>query len=113
MSGVTLTDVRAVALPLPRVSEHLIRDVVKFRVKSLVFAAVPPDELVMGVAFPKEERAAIIDAEPHKFLMPRRSDERYNWIHVRMTELDVEELRELVIEGWRMCVPKFLSAQVG
>jgi hypothetical protein len=112
MSGIGLTDVRAVALALPRASEHLIRDVVKFRVKSLVFAAVPPDELVMGVAFPKVERAAIIDAEPHKFLMPRRSDERYNWIHVRMTELDVEEMRELVIEGWRMCVPKFLSAQV-
>jgi hypothetical protein len=113
VNGVTLTDVRAVALELPRTSEHLIRDVVKFRVKSLVYAAVPPDEVVMGVAFPKEERAAIIDAEPDKFLMPRKSDERYNWIHVRMAELDLDEMRELVIDGWRMCVPKFLSAQVG
>jgi hypothetical protein len=112
VNGVTLTDVRAVALQLPRTSEHLIRDVVKFRVKSLVYAAVPPDEVVMGVAFPKEERAAIIDAEPDKFLMPRKSDERYNWIHVRMAELDLDEMRELVIDGWRMCVPKFLSAQV-
>jgi hypothetical protein len=113
VKGVTLTDVRAVALELPRTSEHLIRDVVKFRVKSLVYAAVPPDEVVMGVAFPKEERAAIIEAEPAKFLMPRKSDERYNWIHVRMAALDLAEMRELVIDGWRMCVPKFLSAQVG
>lgn len=113
MNGVTLTDVRTVALELPRTTEHLIREVVKFRVKALVYAAVPPDEVVMGVAFPKEERAAIIEAEPHKFLMPRKSDERYNWIHVRMAELDIEELRELVVDGWRMCVPKFLSAQVG
>lgn len=112
MNGVTLTDVRAVAMALPRTSEHLIRDVVKFRVKSLVYAAVPPNEVVMGVAFPKEERAAIIDAEPDKFLMPRKSDERYNWIHVRMAELDLDEMRELVTDGWRMCVPKFLSAQV-
>jgi hypothetical protein len=112
VNGVTLTDVRAVAMALPRTSEHLIRDVVKFRVKSLVYAAVPPNEVVMGVAFPKEERAAIIDAEPDKFLMPRKSDERYNWIHVRMAELDLDEMRELVTDGWRMCVPKFLSAQV-
>jgi hypothetical protein len=113
MIGVTLDDVRAVALGLPRTSEHLIRDVVKFRVKSLVYAAVPPQEVVMGVAFPKEERGDVIAAEPAKFLMPRPSDERYNWIHVRMAELDLDEMRELVIDGWRMCVPKFLSAQIG
>jgi hypothetical protein len=112
MPGVTLSDVRAVALSLPRTSEHLIRDVVKFRVKSIVYAAVPPDEVIMGVAFPKEERAAIIDAEPAKFLMPQCSDERYNWIHVCMAALDETELRELVVDGWRMCVPKFLSARV-
>jgi hypothetical protein len=26
--------------------------------------------------------------------------------------IDEQELRELVIEAWRMCVPKFLSARV-
>jgi hypothetical protein len=112
MTGVTLTDVRAVALPLPRTSEHLIRDVVKFRVGSIVYAAVAPDEVVMGFDFPKEERAAIIEAEPHKFLLPRTSDLRYNWIHARMAELDEIELRELVIDAWRMCVPQFISALI-
>jgi hypothetical protein len=112
MQGVTLTDVRAIAMALPRTSEHLIRDVVKFRIKAIVYAAVPPDEVIMGVGFPKEERAAIIDAEPHKFVMPSVSDQRFNWIHVRMAELDETELRELVVEGWRLCVPKFLSAQI-
>jgi hypothetical protein len=112
VNGVTLTDVRAVALELPRTTEHLIRDVVKFRIKSIVYCAVPPDEVVMGVAFPKEERAAIIAAEPHKFQMPSKFDERYNWIHVRLAAIDETELRELVVEGWRMCVPKFISAMV-
>jgi hypothetical protein len=113
MKGVTLPDVRAVALELPRTTEHLMRgDIVKFKVKQLVYAAVGPDETVMGVAFPKEERAGVIAAEPEKFLMPRKSDERYNWIHVRMAELDQAELRELVVDGWRMCVPKSVSATV-
>jgi hypothetical protein len=40
------------------------------------------------------------------------SDLRYNWINARMAELDEGELRELIVEAWRMCVPKFISAMV-
>jgi hypothetical protein len=112
VKGVTLTDVRAITSTLPRSEEHLIRDVVKFRVRSIVYAAVAPDEVVLGFAFPKEERADLIASEPHKFLMPSKSDERYNWVHGRMAEIDEDELRELIVEGWRMCVPKFISAMV-
>ncbi|HEX3823995.1 MAG TPA: MmcQ/YjbR family DNA-binding protein [Mycobacteriales bacterium] len=108
----TLTDVRAIALPLPRTSEHLIRDFVKFRIGSIVYASVSPDEALMGFGFPKEERAALIEAEPDKFQLPRTSDLRYNWLVARMSELDETELRELVVDAWRMCVPKFISAMV-
>jgi hypothetical protein len=66
----------------------------------------------MGFAFPKEEREALIASEPEKFLMPVKSDERYNWVRVRLAEIDEIELRELVVEAWRMCVPKFISAMV-
>jgi hypothetical protein len=112
MKGVTLTDVRAVALELPRTEEHLIRDYVKFRIRSLVYASVAPDEVLMGFAFPKEERAALVAAEPEKFVMPVKSDERYNWVQVRLAEIDEVELRELIVEAWRMCVPKSVSATV-
>jgi hypothetical protein len=113
MKGVTLDDVRQIAIELPRTTEHLMRgDVTKFKVKQLVYAAVGPDETVMGVAFPKLEREAMVDAEPWKFAMPSKGDLRYNWIHLSMAEVDEDELRELVIEGWRMCVPKFISAMV-
>jgi hypothetical protein len=64
----------------------------------------------MGFAFPKEERAALIAAEPAKFHPPRASDERYNWVRVRLTSIDEAELRELVIEAWRMVVPKRVAA---
>jgi hypothetical protein len=113
MTGVTLTQVRAVAAALPRTSEHLIRDYTKFRVGRLVYASVSPDETLMGFGFPKAERAALVEAEPEKFLMPVQSDERYNWVRVRLGEVDETELRELVVEAWRMCVPKKLSALVG
>ena len=38
----------------------------------------------------------MVAAEPDKFMLPRKSDMRYNWIHVRLDAIDLEELRELV-----------------
>lgn len=107
---ITVHDVRAYALALPRTEEHLIRDYVKFRVGRIVYATVSPDETVLGVGFPKEERAALIAAEPDRFFLERFSDSRFNWIDVRMRELDRDEARELIIEGWQMVVPKRVAA---
>ena len=73
---VTVDDVREVALRLPRAYEALVRDQVKFRVGRIVFVALSRDETVMGVGFPKEERAAMVEAEPAKFSMPRPGDLR-------------------------------------
>lgn len=108
----TIEDVRAWALALPRTEEHLIRDFVKFRVGRIVYAAVSPDETILGFGFPKEERAALIAAEPERFLLERASDARYNWIDARMATLDASEAHEFIIDAWRMVVPKRLAAQV-
>ncbi|NUR90757.1 MAG: MmcQ/YjbR family DNA-binding protein [Nonomuraea sp.] len=103
---ITVEDVRRLASRLPRSSEHLIRDRVKFRVGSIVYVAFSRDETVMGFGFPKEERAALVAAEPEKFSLPSESDMRFHWVHASMELLDEEEMRELVVEAWRMCVPK-------
>jgi hypothetical protein len=109
---VTAHDVRRIALSLPRSYEALVRDRVKFRVGRIVYLALSADETVMGFAYPKEERAALVASQPDKFLMPVRSDERYNWVRVRLAAIDEEELREIVVEAWRMVVPKRVSAEV-
>jgi hypothetical protein len=107
---VTAEDVRRLALSLPRTEEHLIRDQVKFRVGRIVYIAIAPDEKSMGFAFPKEERAALVASEPEKFHMPIKSDERYNWVRVWLAVIDEAELRELVVDAWRMVVPKRVAA---
>jgi len=107
---VTAQDVREVAMSLPRTQEHLIRDRIKFRVGAIVYVSLAPDEQSMGFAFPKEERAALVAAEPDTFFMPVRSDERFNWVQVWLRVLDRCELRELVIDAWRMVVPKRVAA---
>jgi hypothetical protein len=103
---VTADDVRQLALSLPRTTEGLVRDSVKFRVGRIVYLAISPDESAMGFAFPKQERAALVAAEPDKFHMPVKSDERYNWVRVWLAAIDEAELRELVVEAWRMVVPR-------
>jgi hypothetical protein len=110
MRMVTIDDVRRVALSLPRTEEHLIRDRVKFRVGRIVYVAFSRDEKIMGFGFPKEERAALVAAEPDKFLMPPPSDMRYQWVCVRPAAIDAAEMRELVIDAWRMVVPKRVAA---
>ena len=107
----SLEDVRAIAMSLPRTTEHLVRGSIKFRVGSLVYAAVSADEERLGFGFPKEERAALVASEPGKFMMPLRSDERYNWVRARLPVLDVDELRELLIDAWCMVVPKTVAAR--
>jgi hypothetical protein len=106
----TLDDVRRIAMSLPRTSEHLIGDHVKFRVGRIVYASVSPDEERLGFGFPKDERAALVASEPDKFMMPLRSDERYQWVRARLPVLDPEELRELLIDAWCMVVPKKVAA---
>lgn len=107
---VTVHDVRSLALSLPRTQEHLIRDQVKFRVGRIVYAAISPDETIMGFGFPKEERAALIAAEPARFCLTRASDQRYNWIDARMALISLAEMREFVIDAWCMVAPKRVAA---
>jgi hypothetical protein len=103
---VTIDDVRELALTLERSYEALVRDRVKFRVGRIVYLAFSRDETLMGFAFPKEERDALIASEPEKYMMPKPADQRYHWVVVRLDAIDEDEMREIVVDAWRMVVPK-------
>jgi len=106
----TADDVRRIASGLPRAFERLVRDQVKFNVGRLVFVALSRDETTMGFGFPREEREQLIATEPDKFLLPLPGDMRYRWVRVRLATVDERELRELITDAWRMCVPKKVAA---
>jgi hypothetical protein len=82
----------------------------KFRVGRIVYLAVSCDETVMGFAFPKEWREALVGSEPDKFMLPSRSDLRFNWALVRLAAIDAADMRELVLEAWQMVVSKRVAA---
>ena len=106
----TVDDVRAIASRLPRSYEVYVRKQIKFRVGKIVYVAFSRDQTLMGVAFPKEWRSVIVDAEPDKFMLPSQSDMRFNWVLARMAALDHDEMRDLVLDAWRMVVPKRVAA---
>ena len=108
---VMLDEVRSFASGLPRTTEALVRGRVKFRVGRIVWLSFSHDETVMGFAFPKEWRDALVESEPDKFMLPSAGDLRYNWVLVRLAAIEAAEMRELVLDAWAMVVPRRLAAE--
>ena len=107
---VTVADVRRLAATLPRSHEVLVGGRVKFRVGSIVYVSFSRDESVMGFGFLKEQRDWLVGGSPGKFMLPQASDMRYHWVLVRLAAIDEKETRELVLDAWRMVVPKSVAA---
>jgi hypothetical protein len=108
---VTIDEVRAFAITLPRSSEALVRGRVKFRIGRIVYLSFSRDGTVMGFAFPKEWRDALVESEPAKFSLPSQSDVRYHWVHVNLAAIDTDEMRALVEDAWAFCVPKSVAEE--
>jgi hypothetical protein len=108
---VTIDEVRAFAVTLPRSTEALVRGRVKFRIGRIVYLSLSRDGTVMGFAFPKEWRDALVEAEPEKFSLPGQSDLRYHWVHVRLAAIDAAEMRNLVEDAWAFAVPKRVAEE--
>ena len=105
----TVDDVRALGTELERSYPVYVRGRLKFRVGQMVYVAFSLDETIMGFAFPKEERAALIGGDPRKFQLPSESDLRFHWVHADLAALEPDEAREFVVDAWRMVVPQKVS----
>jgi hypothetical protein len=110
-AAVTVDEIRAVALALPRSTEGFVRGQVKFYIGRIVWLAISRDESTMGFAFPKEWRAALVESEPEKFSLPSQSDMRYHWVHVDLAAIDADEMRDLVEDAWAFCAPKRVAEE--
>ena len=108
---VTIEEIRALAITLPRSSEGVVRGQAKFRIGRIVYLSLSRDGSTMGFAFPKEWRDALVESDPDKFSLPSKSDLRYNWVHVRLAAIDADEMRELVEDAWAFCVPKRVAEE--
>src|SRR5215203_6067456 len=104
-----IDDVRSLGSELERSYPVYVRGRLKFRVGQIVYVAFSLDETVMGFAFPKEEREALVGSQPRTFQLPTASDMRFNWVHADLAALDPTEARQLVVDAWRLVVPEKVS----
>ena len=107
---VTVDDVRRLAMTPPRTTEGFVGGRVKFYIGRIVYVSFSRDGTVMGFGFPKDQRDWLVGGSPDKFMLPKGGDLRYHWVLARMDKLDHKEMRELVIDAWRMVVPKSVAA---
>ena len=105
---VTADDVRAVGLALPRTYEFFTGGRYKLKVKQIVYVGFSKDESLMGFGYPKDARDGLIESDPETFLLPPARDLRYQWVCAHLPRLADDEMRELVTDAWRMCVPAML-----
>ncbi len=107
---VTVDDVRRVALALPETVEKPYNRRPGFRVRNQLFLRIHelPGTMMVGCAG-LAERDELLLADPDKFFVTAHYD-GYPAVLVRLGEIDVDELGELVAESWRLNAPKRLLA---
>jgi hypothetical protein len=107
---VTEDDIRRVCLSLPGSVEKPYNRLPSFRVRGNLFLRIHelPDAFFVRCA-DLEERNELLKAEPGKFFITNHYD-GYPAVLVRPSQVDLEEMTELVIESWRLCAPKRMLA---
>lgn len=118
----TWDDVRRIALDLPETSERTTQGVLQWRVKSGLLAWERPlrraDFQALGDAAPDGEilavwvpdlgvKEALLSDDPDVFFTTPHFD-GYSTVLIRLGEISVPELEELIIEAWLDRAPKRL-----
>jgi hypothetical protein len=107
----TEDDLRELALSLPEASEREAWGMPTFRVRNKIFAVLNPVQ-GPGVKFARDERGALVAAEPDKFYTTAH-DRNYDLMRLRLEGIDRDELRELLTDAWRMTAGPRLAARHG
>jgi hypothetical protein len=104
---VTLAAVRRLALTLPEAEETTSYGTPAFKVRGKLFARVREEGDILVVKCDLNEREALIQSEPDTYFVTSHY-QNYPYILVRMSEIDLEPLRELLTDAWRIAAPKRL-----
>jgi hypothetical protein len=121
----TWDDVRRIALALPQASERVSRDLSQWRVKDKLFVWERPlrrgDIEALGDAAPDGPilgarvehlmaKEALLADDPEVFFTTPHFD-GYPAILVRLAEIGIEDLNEVIVEAWLARAPKRLAKE--
>jgi hypothetical protein len=103
----TEDDVRRIALSLPETTEKPWFNTPGFRVKDRGFLRIRSEAEGGLVVFVADlgEKEGLLAADPDKFFTTPHYD-GYPAVLVNLPAVDVDELRELITDSWRLKAPK-------
>ena len=106
-------DARRIALSLPETTEKPSYGTPGFRVKDKLFARMHdlPDTLVVLVA-DMDEKEALLASAPDRFFETPHYD-GYPMLLVRLPVIDLDELREVLTDSWRVRAPRKVLPLLG
>jgi hypothetical protein len=105
----TYEQVRDWALALPGSTEVMVEawGHPTLRVNNKMFASGMAGHPTMTVKATVQEQAELVASDPRTYAIAQYVG-RYGWVQVTLTSADPEELRELIVEAWRLTAPKKL-----
>ena len=95
------------AMALPEAEERPTWETITFRVRNRIFAMFGDDRKAIWVKSVHDEQRALIAEDPDTFFSPPYVGPS-GWVGVRFRTADRDELKELLIEAWRLTAPKRL-----
>jgi hypothetical protein len=102
-------EIRRFALSLPEVTEEPHFDMTSFRVRSKIFATVPPGEDRLHVFPGPLEIGACVAEDPAAFA-PLLWGQQVRGLRVTLAAAGGQRVAELLVESWRRKAPKSLAA---
>ena len=108
----TLDDVRAIALALPEVEEHVTWGTdINFRVRNKMFAIGGEGSEGISLKASLDTQADLIDLDPETFSKAAYVG-RFGWVNVDLALIDRPLLEKLLRDAWRATAPKKLRGLV-
>jgi hypothetical protein len=103
--GIRAASVRAHALSFPEAEERETWDTATFRVRNRIFCMFSEKERHLWIRSTFDEQRALVAMDEAAFFVPPYVGSN-GWIGVVLAKADGGEVRELIIEAWRMTAPK-------
>lgn len=107
--GIRASTVRAFALSLPETEEKETWETATFRVRSKIFLMFSEQERHAWIKSIHDEQRALIAMDADAWFAPPYVGPS-GWVGAVLSKTDGDEVRELIVEAWRMTAPKRLVA---
>ena len=103
--GIRASTVRTFALSLPDAEERETWDTAMFRVWNKIFVMFSERERHAWIKSVHDEQRALVEMDPQAWFIPPYVGPS-GWVGAVLSKSDGNEVRELIVEAWRMTAPK-------